>query len=331
MRSSDEVQQLVINLIKENIPLEGGYLKDTMKVSGNKIFIYTPKGVIRVVYMQQIKNYFEKERDLKVVEQDTQESSIGRLVIYDQMVYVKPKGRQGVQSAGIENELILVNSIKNYSDDGLIDEVIFESINGKIYRIKNVKDAIEVGRDTAGFKKSDVNLVDSRDRVYGLSLKMDNAERWSSMDANIEAMTNAKEMVEKAVMRNLITIQSQNPTVPRIATKNNRGMEFVKIKDQKNISFYPKPKVAESAVFGNDKPVVIVKTFKPVDFRMDNGVLHIKVSKIYKNINEVNQDAKARPIWVVTNAKDRNANGFYPGLRAQLFTEARARSTIRIS
>lgn len=99
---------------------------------------------------------------------------------------VKPKGKQGIKSAGLENEQALISGINKICQNNMSTKGVnirFVGMNGVSFECKNVTGAIGVGLDTKDRKKAD--LIIKGDRDYPISLKKRNAEYLESADSYI--------------------------------------------------------------------------------------------------------------------------------------------------
>ena len=316
LTSSDSVQKQVIQFIKENLPIPGGLTDENFKIKSSGTFsVLTPSGVNRMDKMFELQDLYRDKENLQVLHQ-MKGSTIGRLIIYDQKVFFKPKDAQGRRSAGIENELIMVDQINEFTKDGPIDIIIKSKSAGRVLRIPNATSVQEVGRMTAGGRKSDIDIIDNKNKVYPISIKKDNAEMWGGMDANLAEMSKAKQIVDKAVIEGLITLKELPGGIFEI---------------NKNIAYSPSPQTAKDAVFGSDNPAIVTRTFSSRDFNMIDGVLHITVSKLHTNMSQINGDNTMTPTWLIMNAKARNVRGFYRGMRPIVVMPRRvARTVVRV-
>jgi len=217
-------------------------------------------------------------------------------------VVVKNANRQGNRSAGIENEIYIINTInKALADADGPMKVIFEA-GRKKYICTDVTNVKEMGRDTSGRKKADIILEGGR-KSFPVSLKKDNAGAWESADAKYgaEAGKIVRELVKDGKV-NMTTIAGGYARLsPEIA---------VPISD----------KNANDVIFGSDlRPngAVIVRTFAPNDFNIDfvNRTITVKCSSIIRNLRDVKNTDK-EPIIIIRNDKSRSSKAIgIPGLR----------------
>lgn len=97
-------------------------------------------------------------------------------------IIVKPKSRQGVNSAGVGNEHFLVEKITEAINNNDIDTIVFQS-PVKSYIIKDVIEVKSVGTSTKGRKKADIVITTKQGKQHNISIKKDDAEMWESADS----------------------------------------------------------------------------------------------------------------------------------------------------
>jgi hypothetical protein len=231
-------------------------------------------------------------------------SSDGKSVVADGITYeVKPAALQGTTSAGVDNELNLVNAI-NYviQQNGKGNPITITFKAGtKKYTVKNASGAVAAGSDTAGRKKSDVNITTMTGN-RPISLKKDNAEFWESADTYWGK--NALPYLQKLV-----------------------ADEKVKLVKQSGADVFANPNFAVEAtdaekrdvVFGSDiliyKGAVITRTFVGEDFKWDGSTntLTINCSSVITQLTDI---PSTKEVWfLVRNATGRKSIPGYSGLR----------------
>ena len=186
----------------------------------------------------------------------TSASSVGMVEIDGFSIFAKPLSKQGAKSAGIENEIIIINSINDILKEnvGQPITVIFKA-GAKKQIIKNVTHCKEMGRDTSGRKKADI-ILETTSYDYPISIKKDNAEIWESADSYYGEK--AEKLIlnlmdkDKIEMKPLSGVFKMKPNFAKKATKSEM----------------------EEVVFGSDLLVgrrgsVIQRTFTSSDFNMD--------------------------------------------------------------
>lgn len=224
------------------------------------------------------------------------ESSIGKVLIDGFAILAKPASKQGTASAGVENEIIVVNTINNMTKTGPIN-VIFKGKN-KSFNIMACIEAERVGADTAGRKKADIVLKDNKNVLYPISIKKDDAETWESADNYFgkEAQT----IIEKAINEKKSKLISE-------------GSYF---KIEPNIAVQATLNEKRQVVFGSDienKGAIVTKTFRSDSFKQEEDTLIIECSHIITEINDVKDDKDV--YFLIRNDKTRKSIKNYPGIR----------------
>ena len=216
-------------------------------------------------------------------------------------VVIKNSNRQGNKSAGIENEIYIINTINKALADGDGPMKVIFKAGRKTYVCDNVTNVKEMGRDTSGRKKADIILEGRKN--YPISLKKDNAGAWESADKKYGA--EAGKIVRELVKANKVTLTTIAGGYGRISPEI-----AVPISDRN----------ANDVIFGSDlKPngAVVVRTFGPNDFNIDflKGTITITCSSIIRTLKDVKKTDK-EPIIIIRNDKSRSSKAIgIPGLR----------------
>lgn len=290
---------------------------DVKELSSTKFAILVNTSSMRVPSLIKIQNTIKLNHTVKF-DKSTNISSIGHLIIDDTfIVTAKPKNRQGTASAGVENEVMLVEEINRAvkdSDDKIIT-VIFKE-GGKTFKISDVTKAISAGADTAGRKKSDVNIISGK-KTIPISLKKDNAENWESADSYWGEI--ARQYVDVAVENGDVELEQEGKVYkiqPNLAIKST--------KDEKI-----------NVVFGSDilsgKGAVLKKTFSKPDFKFDGkkNTLTISVTEIIRNLSDI--EGSPSDVWfLIRNDKTRLGSPIgYPGLRVLAVYASRVNNNVK--
>ena len=264
---------------------------DLKKITSNKIVVYTAKN--RVSVLQTI------EKNIKNSVYDKTPgwySSIGRILVENFTVLVKPIGGGGLSSRGMKNEDVLVKAINKYAKKGPIN-VVFVARNKK-YKIVGCVSATRVGADTTGRKKADIILINKRGKKFRLSVKKDGAEMWESADSYYSKKVVA--IIKKAVAEKktkLIKHGGYYTIEPNIATPANT-------KEKKDV------------VFGSDilpGGAIITKTFSPGSITSNGNCVTVECSHIITKIKDVRGDKDV--FFLIRNDKTRRGVVPYPGIR----------------
>lgn len=311
-KTEELTKQKLISAIKRS-----GF-NDVKEVSSTKFAILVSTNSLRVSSLKRLETALKKQYSVKY-DNSTSFSSIGHLLVENRFqITAKPKNRQGSASAGVENEYMLVEEIKNAvkeSDTKTVD-VIFKH-GGTTFKISGVVEAVSAGADTAGRKKSDVNIIRKNGASVPISIKKDNAENWESADSYWgETARKFVDAAVKADMAELVKEGTVYKIVPNLAIKST--------KDEKT-----------SVVFGSDilpgKGAVIKKTFSKNDFRFDakKNTLTIEVSEILKTIADV--EGGPSDVWfLIRNDKTRLGSPIgYPGLRVLAVYASRVNQNVK--
>jgi len=231
----------------------------------------------------------------------------------NKIILAKPASRQGKGSAGLDNEDKLVNEINNHIDDGWGSIKVIFIGSGKKIEINDVKKAQSVGADTAGRKKSDVNLITSSGE-FPISIKKTNAEYWESADRIWGSKAKAAiDFLSKNGDIKLVVEQSgiysfgNNVTGIGIPATQSEKTDFV---------------------FGSDllgKGIVVKQTFSASTFRWDEstGSLTVMCNKIFKTLSDVSSSSEDVYLFI---RKDRTRRNPYPGMRVLAAYKSRVTS-----
>jgi len=282
-----------VSSIENVIALVGsaGYT-NIKKISRNKIAILTEENRIDV-----LKSLNKKISGSIYDRAPSSESSVGKLKIANFVVLVKPAGKQGSASAGVDNEKFLVDTVTKIIEKLGSINIHFKA-GSKTFKIANCNSVTSVGADTAGRKKADVLFSNKANIKYPVSIKKDNAETWETADSYFRE--DAKKIIDKAVNDNKTKLVSQGSyyTIePNIAVMSTR-------------------KEKTDVVFGSDltqNGAVITKTFSKDDFELKDEILIIHVSDIITELFEVKGDKDV--YFLIRNDKTRKAIKEYPGIR----------------
>lgn len=242
-------------------------------------------------------------------------SSIGMVRIGAKYaIGVKPKSRQGKASAGIDNETTLIQMVNDACKNGALN-IVF-SAGTKKFTIPFAVRAEGVGGDTAGGKKSDVNIFDKDGNVYPISVKKDKAEYWQSADS----------------------FAKQNDLWKVILKAQKSGEISIKPHPKKNSVFQISPEVAfmanaketQTVVFGTDilgKGCVVEKTFTGA-YKLDaeTETMHIEVSSIVSSMRDLKDK---QPYFLFRNDSSRSAS-VIPGVRVLAAYKSRINKNVKV-
>jgi hypothetical protein len=299
-------------ILKKELELSDSDFKD----SGLNFYILVP-GNQRLSYIDKIENIDTNTgKGFEFNSTPTAFSSIGYFMYGQSKFGIKPGEKQGGKSAGLDNEEIFVNSINSLLEDGPKDVKIVAG--AKTITFNNVTQVQSTGRSTADYSKSDANFYDGEKDLGGVSLKKDNAIYWDSADVRFGK--EVKNLVDAIVSGKLGDKVSY---VPLKDTKGNPDPVIIKMYNKKEdkpiagviINDLPEQEV-EQVIFGNDNVPVVIKTWRTSDFKLDGDTIIVNASKIYKDLNDVEND-NALPVLNIRHDKTRRSSR---GLRALLQT-----------
>ena len=306
----DFKEYLILELSLEEVKVrlaDLGY-PDLKIISGKTIAVLTNQN--RMTIMRDL----EVRLPGKIVSRPMSMSSLG-YVDYDNFkILVKPASRQGRLSAGVDNEDILENGIKNiFEEHGSPLTVKFIGTNTN-FVVKNVVDVVDVSTSVKGKRKADIALLKTKSgKQIGISVKKDNAETWESADSYFAAP--AKKIIDKAVKKKQVSLTKKDSYYvlkPQVAVKATE--------DEVN-----------SVMFGSDligaNGAVVVKTFSPDDIKLEGDTIKVYATYVIKTLKDV-PDEK-RVYFLIRNDKSRNTRGLYPGLRVLAVTKRRIHKTVK--
>ena len=227
--------------------------------------------------------------------------------------------RSGKAMAGIGNEVTLINQINFYAKGTGGITIKFKPKIGDDYTIDNVIEAVGVGslkkvndlsdKSPELYPKSDVNLIRSKGDPVPVSIKQDDGDLWASVES----------WYYKGGFKTHVNDQSAEWYLKTAAnTKNGRKLpdgstaNFIDIEQVSNVYILTNPrsrnkenkvalvwkasdKMIDVAVFGSDilgKGLVVKKTFRPANFKMDdlNKILEVQTSQNIVSKEDVRDD-----------------------------------------
>jgi hypothetical protein len=234
-------------------------------------------------------------------------SSLGSIEYKGANIIVKPSGKQGDESAGLENEKHLIRKINEFvSEIGPLD-ITFVGDNGVSVTARGVTEAVGAGKDTKGRKKSDVNLVSDGTSVP-ISIKKRTAEFWESADTYFGKQ--ADEMVSKLTKEQKISLEK----IPGKVRQD--GVPVVKIKPEVAVETTDQQSV--DLVFGSDilagNGAVIKETFEDEHYTLEGNVLTVTCDLVIKEPKDIPDELKVY-IHIRNDSTRMRAGSPYPGLR----------------
>ena len=276
-------------------------LDDYRKDSGQKLSVYVPRTERKKTIQTLLKRLPNAEYD-----PNAPGSSLGLIMYKGGKIQIRPAGGAGTQSAGLANEQQLVDTINRFAEEVGPLNVTFVGDNGKSITAKGVTKANSADADTAGRKKSDVNLI-AQNKVVPISLKKGNAEYWESADTLWG--DKADQIIEKLAAAGKITLTKIGKT------RKADGAEFVKVKPE--VAVQASPKETLSVVFGSDilgQGGVVKQTFDDEHYKLEGNNLTVTADLVITSPEDIPEEN--RVYWLIRNDSSRTRPKHkYPGLR----------------
>jgi len=276
-------------------------LDDYRKDSGQKVSVYVPRNERK----KTIQTLLQRLPDA-TYDPNAPGSSLGLIAYKGGKIQIRPAGGAGTQSAGLANEQQLVDAINRFVGEVGPLDITFIGDNGKSITAKGVTKADSAGTDTAGRKKSDVNLI-ARNKVVPISLKKGNAEYWESADTLWGHK--ADQVIDKLVAAEKITLSK----IGKI--RKTDGAEFVKLSPE--VAVQASPEESISVVFGSDilgQGGVVKQTFDDEHYKLEGNQLTVTADMVITSPQDIPEEN--RVYWLIRNDSSRTRPKHkYPGLR----------------
>jgi biopolymer transport protein ExbD len=300
-------------ILKKELNLTDKDFKD----SGLQFFVLVP-GKDRLSIVDTIEKIeTNSDKKFEYNPQPSSFSSIGHFMFGQAKFGIKPSEKQGGRSAGLENESVLVDAINPLLQDGPKTVIITDGSSNITY--KNVTNVEGTGTKTSDYSKADVNFYNNKTDLGGLSLKKDNAVFWESADVRYKDVTkNLLDAITSGKLKDKLSFKpfvdnrgNEDPNIIRLYDKTGKqGISGVIVTDLPDQDIF-------QMIFGNDKVPVAVRTFRSGDVKLEGNDVIVRVSKLYKTVEDVEAD-NAEPILNIRHDKTRRAS---KGLRALVQTK----------
>lgn len=245
--------------------------------------------------------------------ESTKISSIGHVLINSRVIMLsKLFEKQGTKSAGIENELRLVNNIKNHLKLNKILDIKFFSGN-EIFLIKDVTGVTHSGKKTKKRSKSDI-IIKTKSGNVPISVKMSSAENWESADSYYKDKANK-------IIKSLYDDK-------KIAVYDYKDVKRI----TKSIGIRATPEEIKDVIFGDDilgKGAVIKQTFFKQHFEYieNKNLLMIYSELIIRTPSDV--PSELEPWFLIRNDSTRRALMFR-GIRVLATYKSRINKNVLI-
>jgi hypothetical protein len=232
-------------------------------------------------------------------------SSNGHIEISGISVVARPFAKQGIKSAGLQNEKLFGKSLNVLIRDvGGCCDILLKSKKSE-FLIKDAKGTRLVGKQTTGRKKADI-LIRTKTKQIPISIKKDTAEIWESADKYYgrKAKKNIKELIDSGE----IEIKEH---------ERKKGVFSIEPK----VAFQASYKEKKDVMFGSDiltgNGCIIQKSFTEKDFNYD-GETHtiiVTVSDIIEKPSDA-VNTNADPHFLIRNDSTRKSEDIgIPGIR----------------
>lgn len=289
---------------------------DIRQDSGNTVSVYVPNKD----RISTIKTLASKLKGAKY-DPNMSGSSIGGVLYAGGKIKVKPAGGTGEKSAGLENEQHLIDTINRFVKEVGPLTLTFVGDNGRKLTARNVTEAIGAGKDTAGRKKSDVNIM-SNGKLVPISIKKSNAEYWESADTLFGKQADA--IIDKLVATKEIVL---SPT----GTQTPDGREKVRIKPE--VAIKATDEQSLDVVFGSDILAggggVVKDTFHDEHYVLKGNHLTVTADLVIAKPEDIPDNMQV--YFLIRNDGSRNRPGSkYPGLRVLGSYASRVKNALKV-
>lgn len=292
-----------------------GY-KDIRQDSGNTVSVYVP-GPDRINAIKTI------TANLNGAEYNPNMpgSSIGGILYAGGKIKIRPAGGAGAQSAGLDNEQHLIDTINKFVNQVGPLTLTFIGDNGSEVTANNVTQALGAGKDTAGRKKSDVNVM-SNSKILPISIKKANAEYWESADTLFGAQ--ADQVVDKLAASGEIKLTPIGKQTPD-------GREKISIKPE--VAIKATDEQSLDVVFGSDilagGGAVVKDTFHDEHYTLKGNHLTVTADLVISKPGDIPENMQV--YFLIRNDSSRNRPGSkYPGLRVLGSYASRVKNALKV-
>jgi hypothetical protein len=255
-------------------------------------------GVITDIPRQEFFNRLEDlgyERDLSIPGSGSGGMKKGEIEVIH-----KPASAQIGGGHGKENEEIF---------RGILNELIKQAggtANVKIttgettVEAKDITSAVDNSKTKAGeYYKPDADLMSGENIILGVSIKKDGGSRWESSQVRLKSIyDNFIQKASKGEITGLKLVQRPDAKEGKYFMQTEDGRNYGKIV----VDEFPDT-FDNEFIFGKpeDFPIVVVeRSFSPNDFNLKDNLITVKVSKIYKTLQDVKEAGKT-PVVVFSH------------------------------
>lgn len=228
--------------------------------------------------------------------------------------------------AGKSNEAIFIDTLNNLiAQAGESAKIIIKSSEyTEIFdNVTLVEDSSKSGAGVGD--KSDAQFISGGKVIANISLKQDGGFRWASVASNFPDFI--KTFQEKAFAGEIPGFKLEpNPDVKGkfLMYNSNTGDRVTKVIIP---DFIQEEDQINSFIFGSENPKVIVvsRSWKEDDFKLDGGVITVQASHIYKNLNDIEKGGIS-PVFTIAQHQNKPIGldyRIYPENMAKIGPKAR--------
>lgn len=255
-------------------------------------------GVITDIPRQEFFNRLEDlgyERDLSIPGSGSGGMKKGEIEVIH-----KPASAQIGGGHGKENEEIF---------RGILNELIKQAggtANIKIttgettVEAKDITSVVDNSKTKTGeYYKPDADLMSGENTILGVSIKKDGGSRWESSQVRLKSIyDNFIQKASKGEITGLKLVQRPDAKEGKYFMQTEDGRNYGKIV----VDEFPDT-FDNEFIFGKpeDFPIIVVeRSFSPNDFNLKDNLITVKVSKIYKTLQDVKEAGKT-PVVVFSH------------------------------
>lgn len=289
------------NTLAPEVKKEAEYLASELELPTTGLFKAGNRNRIGIITDMPRQEFFNRLEDLGY-ERDIQipGSGSGGMRKGDIEVIHKPASAQIGGGHGKENEELfrstLTELIKQAGGSATV-KLTDGSSDTIVGKITSVVDNSKT--KTGEYYKPDADLMSGKNTVLGVSIKKDGGGRWESSKSRLQDIYNS--FIEKAKtgqIPNLKLVQRPDTREGRFFMQTEDGRNYGKIV----IDEFPDT-FDNEFIFGKEEqfPVIVAeRTFTPKDFTLNGNLITIKVTKIYKTLEDVEKAGKT-PVVVFSH------------------------------
>ena len=207
--------------------------------------------------------------------------------------------------AGKSNEAVFIDNLNNLiAQAGETAKIIIKSPdhNETFNNVTQVEDSSKAGAGVGD--KSDAQFLSDGTVVANISLKQDGGFRWASVASNFPDFV--KTFQEKAFAGEIPGFELKpNPDVKGkyLMYNSNTGDRVTKVIIP---DFIDNEEQIDKFVFGPEKPkpIVVSRSWKEDDFKLEGDTIIVQASHIYKNIDDIEKGGIS-PVFTIAQHQNK--------------------------